>query len=340
MPANALFCPRCGQRYLPKKQTVGQLFLDFFKETLNLESKTFRTLRDLLVPGKLTQAYFGGRQKSYLSPIRVFLIFAALHFAALSTLLDHLLEKKLNQIANTRRERAYFNLYSNRLDSVSWRVEKEFKPRYLVSKKILDTLRKRMANEKVRSKDSLRIGYIEWKKDKFSTRSLVLNEKDLVTEDSEVFLSQHKIADFWSRLQVRQGLKLLNNTGNFTQFLLAKFTWMILIMLIALALVLKLLYLRRKRYYVEHLVFAVHYHAFAFLIMAGVFLLPPFGMELEIASGLSFLIILIYLFWAIKRFYRQSFFKTFLKFMILNFAYLIIFTLALSVTVFVSIFLF
>jgi len=43
LPAAAFFCSNCGQRYVLDKKTVGQLFRDFLKETLNLESKTYRS---------------------------------------------------------------------------------------------------------------------------------------------------------------------------------------------------------------------------------------------------------------------------------------------------------
>ena len=71
-----------------------------------------------------------------------------------------------------------------------------------------------------------------------------------------------------------------------------------------LALVMKLLYWRPKRYYVEHLLFLVHNHAFVFLVMAILALprkIPVVGEHL----GLLELAIWIYIVWYIFRAMRD-----------------------------------
>jgi hypothetical protein len=340
LPAAATFCSVCGQRYQLDKKTVGQLFRDFLKETLNLESKTYRSLRDLLVPGKLTQVYFSGRQKSYLSPIRIFLIFAAIHFAAMSSLFSVLFAKRLDDIGVKRREMGYFNLYTKQLDTICQDLKHEFLPARPIVQRVLDSVEKKMMQSAPRSNFHDNIGYLEVKNGKISPHTISLVEQDYINPDPDTLLARTKVSGYWSRLQVKQAFKLISNINNFTQFLLAKFTWMVLFMLLGLALVLKILYLRRKKYFVEHLVFTIHYHSFAFLIMSMVFLFVPVKADYPVINGMALLLILIYLFWAMKRYYQQSFFKTLFKFLVLNFSYLFILTFAFAVTIFVSLFLF
>jgi len=78
------------------------------------------------------------------------------------------------------------------------------------------------------------------------------------------------------------------------------------------AFILKLLYLRRGRYYAEHLVFALHFHAFAFLVLTVDTLLG--NLDWFIWTPL---VLAVYLFVALKTVYGQSWLKTTLKFALL-----------------------
>lgn len=79
----------------------------------------------------------------------------------------------------------------------------------------------------------------------------------------------------------------------------------------AFAAVLHLLYLRRRKLYVEHLVFALHVQSFAFLVAAAGLMLPR---PLPWRNGILGLILLGYLLWAMKVSYRQGWPKTLLKY--------------------------
>lgn len=71
-----------------------------------------------------------------------------------------------------------------------------------------------------------------------------------------------------------------------------------------------LLYLRQRRHYLEHLIFALHLHAFAFVVL-GVLALLPEGARISDGSGSLFVpVMLIYLYLAMRRAYGQSRVKT------------------------------
>jgi Protein of unknown function (DUF3667) len=107
------------------------------------------------------------------------------------------------------------------------------------------------------------------------------------------------------------------------------------IFLPALALVMKLMYWRPKRYYVEHLLFFVHNHAFAFLLLTvltlATRLLPSVG---ETLTFIVWLYVPYYVFVSMRRVYGQGRWLTFTKLTALSFAYFIgaAITLALTVT--------
>jgi hypothetical protein len=87
---------------------------------------------------------------------------------------------------------------------------------------------------------------------------------------------------------------------------------------IGMAVVLKLIYLRRRRYLVEHLVFSAHYLAFAYIVslafwpIYAVYGFHP-GTLQKVLSTVAISISLVYLYFAQRRFYGQSKGKTVLK---------------------------
>lgn len=88
------------------------------------------------------------------------------------------------------------------------------------------------------------------------------------------------------------------------------------------ALLLQLLYIRRSYYYIEHLVFSIHFHSFIFILFT-ISLLGDLYFS-EWFSVLATLTSLVYFFVALKNVYRQSFLKTFLKFFIIINSYFLI----------------
>lgn len=85
---------------------------------------------------------------------------------------------------------------------------------------------------------------------------------------------------------------------------------------------LKLFYIRRKYTYVDHLIFVFHTQTVFFMLLSIYFLL----LICTIKPGVwvFFLLFLIYLFLALKKFYRQGYFKTFVIFILLNVTYVFV----------------
>lgn len=81
-----VYCASCGEKQPDHHDlTVGHFAHELFHELAHVDSKVFRTLRDLVVrPGELTAAYFEGRKKRYVAPLRLFLVLFALQFLAYS----------------------------------------------------------------------------------------------------------------------------------------------------------------------------------------------------------------------------------------------------------------
>jgi hypothetical protein len=73
---------------------------------------------------------------------------------------------------------------------------------------------------------------------------------------------------------------------------------------------------RRDRYYAEHFVFALHLHAFFFMVFILMFLLPWAQ-----AKTLLLVWMVAYTWLAMKRVYRQGWFRTTLKWAVLGWSY-------------------
>jgi hypothetical protein len=124
---------------------------------------------------------------------------------------------------------------------------------------------------------------------------------------------------FWRRKVVIQMTKVFQSGGEgLVSFLVSNGTISVVMAVMMMALFLKLLYIRRKKRYVEHFVFSVHGHAA--LVYFTLFLLPIemiFGQFYEEA----YLILAPYYVLSIRRVYGQSWGKSLFKFFLLSMIY-------------------
>jgi hypothetical protein len=109
------------------------------------------------------------------------------------------------------------------------------------------------------------------------------------------------------------------------------------------ALVLKVLYLRKRIFYIDHLIYALHIHSFAYLAIISIVLIT-IGLNRWIPGTLAGWIIAALwvsfatqIFLSIRRVYRQGWFFTIFKFFLGGFVYLMVLAVALATTFFITI---
>ena len=127
--------------------------------------------------------------------------------------------------------------------------------------------------------------------------------------------------------------KIMADQQSFGRALFENIPKMMFIFLPLIAAVLSVLYVRSGRYYVEHLLFVVHFHAFFFLAGIVVLLLErlaesvtgPLASGINAAQAALGTALVFYVPWyllkAIRRVYAQSWWKTGPKFALLGLAY-------------------
>ena len=107
------------------------------------------------------------------------------------------------------------------------------------------------------------------------------------------------------------------------------------------AFILKLLYIRKGRFYVEHLVYALHIHTFLYVsVIITSLAVMAANRTVPVLSGWITAImttaIVVLIFMSIRRVYRQGWFMTFVKFCFGGLIYCIVLVFAVAATAFVT----
>lgn len=146
----------------------------------------------------------------------------------------------------------------------------------------------------------------------------------------------------WIEKRAKEKIGPTGDRGDlFLKALIQHLAPMVLCCIPLFALVLKILYVFKKRFYIEHLIFALHTHAFVFLstvIIIGVGFLLALKSPVLTAVFCPFLglAVLIQLLVAIRRVYRQNWFATLFKFALGSLIYVVLLSIAFGVTAMVT----
>ena len=100
--------------------------------------------------------------------------------------------------------------------------------------------------------------------------------------------------------------------------------YMLFVSLPFFALILKLVYVRRKIYYSDHAVFTLYHYIFSFILLLIVLLVQKADdfLKWTLFNYITLILVLyggIYLLLSMKRFYGQRWGRTIMKFIIVNF---------------------
>ncbi len=351
MPERGIYCPNCSQKYHDGRVPFREMLADLVEAIFNFDSRVFRTVGAMFVPGKLTVEYFKGKHIKYVRPMRLFFLMGILHFTIMSYLGVGNVNMGIIGNDSDPKKAIYALNFQEKLDSVRTEVAAAFNGSAAV-RSALDSIDARMQPYRAGINDSIPFGYLKlgWQYEKgYEPISLSVAVKDMIELSEGHLMDTYGIEGFFARLQVQQFLRMSLDGNGFSRFLLGQLIWMVILMMPALALILKLLYIRRKRYYIEHLVFSFHYHAVAFFVASIGMLIglvqqrmnpDAYIEEPPLIIPIVYIIIVIYLFFAMKKVYNQGFFKTFAKYLFIGLSYLILFTVFFVLTIGISVLVF
>ncbi len=354
------YCHVCGQRAHNPLRNFAHAVEEVFESLWHLDGRIFRTVRDLFVPGRVAANYLAGHRVHYIAPLRLFLILTLLAFfvGKLTLNLDKADFDPGAGGANTE-----IVIDGNDGSGTTTRVIDEAK----TSEEVL-ALHAKVIEDIDRSRQDAVGRWIMAALDdvaieQFRNAALKrLRELNASPEQFRIIENAHTAAmarasaqseanggwiDRWltkKAERIEANAKLAREDPNrvFHQFLSA--VPGALFMLVPLfALLLKLVYIRSGRSYLEHLVIGLYSHAFMMLGLSVVFLVAGLqnapgkplwlGVIGNSAVVLVSLGIPLYLLLMQKRVYAQGWFKTLAKFLFLGNVYSVLSMMALTYAV-------
>jgi len=300
-PLDDRFCKHCGQDSKEFKKSIWKVFLQFFETFTDFDNKVWSSLGPLIFkPGFLTKEFLIGRRKSYLNPIQMYAFFSFLFILSIFYLPDFQ-NKDKSSTAHQIISILYDSVSTDEIGPIKIKIDKpnKFGDTYYTLKSY-DSTQKSLPEDK-------RYGFL---RNRLIRNSLAIYEKTSQKDE-------RGLADL-----------IDNFKGNFANLLV------LLIPLFTLAL--KVIYIRRKIFYVEHLIFAIHLHCFGFLFMTFANIASIFIADNDIIDNIITLGILGYIFLAMKTIYRQGWLKTFLKLNLLGAAYVMLILCGFVINILIS----
>ena len=325
------WCSQCGQAAIDYRRSFRHVIVDVLDSFLNWDSKFFATIVWLIIrPWHLTNEFLAGRRVRYLHPLRLYLLASILFFFVVNYWAKSLHVDPSQLSAKDRAE-----------IEADISTDKDVPPE--ARAKIEKALQLKSPTPAPAPQDAVSpvASAVEEPKKKESETK---NQGDfgplLQTGSDEPSNSLGK----WLMNRAKEkmgehGTKM----GLFIATLFNNLPYMMLACIPLFAFVLKILYIRRRVFYVDHLVYALHIHTFAYVTIMLI-VLNTIGLKRSIPGTFAGWIIAALwiafaaqIFLSIRRVYRQGWFFNVFKFFLGGFAYLIVLTVALAATFFITI---
>ena len=311
------FCHNCGQENIEIKESFWSLVSHFIFDILHFDGKFFSTLAAVSRrPGFAARQYVAGKRASYLHPIRMYLFTSAVFFLVFFSVekigLDEDNGIRVQMNSKDRRELAAD------LQKIAVNEPAGSLLRRSIAE-LQDTTKKlnRESIDRISSYTSstgINSGSVSLKKYDSVQHTLPRADRDGWFA-RRVMMMKFKLSPVYNGTRGIQAFK---------ETILHRLPYMLFVSLPFFALLLQLLYIRRKNfYYSDHAVFTLFHYILSFVL-----LLLIFGMSsLQTLTGWHIFKIInrllvfawpVYLFAEMKTFYAQSYFKTLGKFVLLN----------------------
>ena len=341
------YCSKCGQAAIDYRRSFGHVVLDVLNEFLNWDSKFFGTIGLLFArPWRLTNEFLEGKRVRHVHPLRLYLLASVVFFFAVNYGAKGLKSFEPGKIPEGQRAEVAAEIEKDRekierdLDKKKLSDEQRRK-----AEQVLDYLTKPSPSPNTTATaeqnpsptttpttspaepNHRTYGKIE------DRPFLVFDEKESSSTPFERWLearAKEKMGDHGTKM------------GLFITTLFSNLPYMMLCCIPLFALVLKILYLRRRIFYIDHLIYALHIHTFFY---TGIMLivLVTIGLNRAIPGTIAGWIIallwitfVVQIFLSIRYVYRQGWFISALKFFFGGFVYFFVLLLALAATFFIT----
>ncbi|MCB1643881.1 MAG: DUF3667 domain-containing protein [Pseudomonadales bacterium] len=279
-PLAGPYCYQCGQSCHNPPPLLVPLIAESLEAVFSVNSRTAKTLYALFFkPGFLTQAYFAGRRAAYLPPLRLYIISSLLFFFYLTA--QNFLAPNAERVFQLQNGPVVADGTAELVISPIGLTQPDGQP----TSESQDQSRERLPFSD------------EWLPE---TGNAGLDER-----------LAGLIEKFWATIQ--------QNPQGLTDAILDVSPPIMFLTVPLFALVMKLVYLGSGVYYTQHLVLAIHNHAFYFLALLLSWISElaekPFGTDVSSAIIMGW--VAVYMFLSLRNYYQQSFLVTACKYLVL-----------------------
>jgi hypothetical protein len=345
-PLQGHWCAQCGQPAIDYRRSFRYVIADLLDEFLNWDSKFFTTIALLIFkPWRLTNEFLAGKRVRYVNPLRLYLLasilfFFAVNYGAKGIRFDPTKfpeEKRAEVAAAIADKRGEIEAELNKENLTPEQRQK--------AQQALDFLMKATASATTTPTPKPAPSATATRSAAPTSESGQQTYGPVGDRPFVVFDEAKSTTPFERWIEARAKEKMGEHgtkMGLFITTLFSNLPYMMLCCIPLFAFVLKILYIRRRIFYIDHLIYALHIHSF-FYTAVMLIVLATIGLT-RFASGpiAGWMIALLWIafatqiFLSIRYVYRQGWFVSIFKFLFGGFVYLLVLVLALAVTFFAT----
>lgn len=335
-----IFCSYCGQKNVEKlnfASFIGQLISGFF----SYDSRFWTTFTPLLLkPGIVSRNYIDGKRKRYVNPFQLYLQVSILFFLILGLTSNFDPSETATNIpdnimvSDSILPQGVKDEILKEIDTVDQKVITSFSDGMQFSEMLIDsTYQYKIQNDTIK-----KVSFF----DRIQDFYVYQHRNEDLTETKLALTKLGYPLTFWNSFYFEQVQRFRTSSKDlkdsrakgFMKKIISKLSIGLFIFLPLFALFFKLLYYRKHMNYMEHLVFVFHTQTVFFLLMI-IYILITLVSDFESAAPYM-LLFLVYLYMALRKFYQQGWFKTLVKFFILNIIYINIGGIAMLIISFIA----
>jgi ribosomal protein L32 len=331
-PLTGHYCGKCGQAAVDYRRSFRHVIADVLDSFLNWDSKFFTTIALLILkPWRLTNEFLAGKRVRYVNPLRLYLLASILFFFAVNYGAKDL-RFEPGKLSPKDREELKADLKDQDLPPAA-REKLEALLRESPSPSSSSSMAPSPATNVPSPSPAPETDKQKREYGKIGDRPFVMFDEAKSTTPFERWIearAKEKMGEHGTKM------------GLFIATLFSNLPYMMLCCIPLFALVLKILYIRRHIFYIDHLIYALHIHTF-FYIGIMLIALATIGLN-RTAPGpiagwviaLLWIAFVVQIFLSIRRVYRQGWFISVFKFLFGGFVYFVVLAVALAATFFVT----
>ncbi len=314
------FCGYCGQNSRDYNASLWAILRDAIGELFEFDGRVIRSLRSIVrYPGQLSLAFAENRRANFVNPFRLFIFTTIFWFFLFGVTLPSPADRPIRSYERLDVDETEQKRLPERI-RVSMEIDSEAQEQTAVEIAAgLEILRSHLEGDRIRKLDDLLVATDE------PERSM------LVTGIAQLLNASPGMPQWLQRVLANLVVDLNHSPQLLLNELIDNLPLMMVVLLPWYAVLLMVFFGRRGKRFIHHLVFAIHVHAFSFIVLSVVLLTPGQANPVDKTwwtqawdsfDRFVFIALMVHTYFAFRRFYGQGHIRTFVKYFSLGFFYL------------------